>query len=367
MKQIVIKQGVVGLVFKNAELIAILQAGKHWIGWGKEVRMYNLFTRFVPPIELDLLLKNKSIRKLLHLIEVGDNEIILRFEKDRFMEVLNYGTHAFWNVEVEHEFQKIDLTSNEAISEISVNLMNRGELLQYIRVFTVESYESGLLFVDSEMTTELGPGTYHFWKNAVPISIKKVDMRLQQVEVSGQEMLTKDKATLRINFFAEYQVKDVKTALISNVNYIKQLYVQLQIVLREYIGAYTLDELLEKKDEIGSFILEQFAPKAEKLGVAVLDAGIRDVILPGEMKTIMNQVLVAQKRAQANSIKLREETASTRSLLNTAKLMENNDMLFKLKEMEYMEKIAERIGEITINGNGNAVAQLKEIFTPQKK
>ncbi|NQZ78262.1 MAG: slipin family protein, partial [Ekhidna sp.] len=91
-----------------------------------------------------------------------------------------------------------------------------------------------------------------------------------------------------------------------------------------------------------------------------------DIILPGDMKEIMNQVLIAQKQAQANVITRREETASTRSLLNTAKLMEENDMLFKLKEMEYVEKIADKIGEITVSGNGQIVDQLKGIFTPGK-
>ena len=62
------------------------------------------------------------------------------------------------------------------------------------------------------------------------------------------------------------------------------------------------------------------------------------------MKDIMNQGLVAQKKVQANVIARREETASTRSLLNTAKLIEENDMLYKLKEMEYVEKITDKIG-----------------------
>jgi hypothetical protein len=76
-------------------------------------------------------------------------------------------------------------------------------------------------------------------------------------------------------------------------------------------------------------------------------------------------VLVAEKKAQANTIMRREETASTRSLLNTAKLMEENTMLWKLKEMEYVEKIADKVGEITVNGNGVLVEQLKQIFTPK--
>jgi len=76
----------------------------------------------------------------------------------------------------------------------------------------------------------------------------------------------------------------------------------------------------------------------------------------------MNQVLVAEKKAQANVIMRREETASTRSLLNTAKLMEDNAMLWKLKEMEYVEKIAEKISTISVNGNGALMEQLKQIF-----
>ncbi len=80
----------------------------------------------------------------------------------------------------------------------------------------------------------------------------------------------------------------------------------------------------------------------------------------------MNQVLIAQKQAQANIITRREETASTRSLLNTAKLMEENEMLFKLKEMEYVEKIADKINTISLSGGNQVVDQLKAIFTPGK-
>jgi regulator of protease activity HflC (stomatin/prohibitin superfamily) len=56
---------------------------------------------------------------------------------------------------------------------------------------------------------------------------------------------------------------------------------------------------------------------------------LKDVILPGEMKDILNQVVQAEKVAQANVIRRREETAATRSLLNTAKLMEENPLLLR--------------------------------------
>jgi regulator of protease activity HflC (stomatin/prohibitin superfamily) len=211
----------------------------------------------------------------------------------------------------------------------------------------------------------LESGIYYWWKNPVVIQVAKVDTRQLQLEINGQEILTKDKAALRLNAWTQYKVLDIEKALLQNKEYERQLYISIQLVLREYVAGFGFDELLDKKEAIAPYMLERIKDKAEALGVEVVGFGIRDIILPGDVKEIMNQVLVAEKRAQANTIMRREETASTRSLLNTAKLMEENAMLWKLKEMEYVEKIAEKISTITVNGNGKLVEQLKELFTPK--
>ncbi|MEO7984155.1 MAG: slipin family protein, partial [Bacteroidota bacterium] len=165
---------------------------------------------------------------------------------------------------------------------------------------------------------------------------------------------------------AQYKVADIEKAVLQNKDYDKQLYVALQLALREYIAAYGFDELLEKKDSLAPFILQSVQQDAEVLGVTISDFGIRDIILPGDVKEIMSQVLIAEKKAQANTIMRREETASTRSLLNTAKLMEDNAMLWKLKEMEYISTIADKISNISVSGNSGLVEQLKQIFVPEK-
>jgi regulator of protease activity HflC (stomatin/prohibitin superfamily) len=136
----------------------------------------------------------------------------------------------------------------------------------------------------------------------------------------------------------------------------------VQLALRAFIGGMTLDELLSRKTEVGPEILSYLSDQVTALGVSVVDAGIRDVILTGDMKEIMSQVIIAEKKAQANSIMRREETAATRSMLNTAKMMEENALLLKLKEMEYVERIADKIGSLSLTGNSNMIGQLKEIF-----
>src|SRR6185436_17670303 len=101
-------------------------------------------------------------------------------------------------------------------------------------------------------------------------------------------------------------------------------------------------------DEISATV----AIRLEGQGVAVKSVGVKDVILPGEMKTLLNQVIEAEKRAQANLIARREETAATRSLLNTAKLIESSPVLLRLKELESAERMAAQIDHLQVLGGG---------------
>lgn len=352
----------VGLVFKNDRLTEVLQEGDYWLFGNKKVFIYNLNEPFTSIVKLEVLLQNEQLANLLTVIEVADNEIVLQFVNGNFKEVLIPGRHVFWNGLEKSEFVKADLSKTDITEEKAALLLENIKLRPYVRKFVVANFEIGLLIINGAFVKEVGAGTHYFWNNATTVEIKTIDTRQQQLEIAGQELLTKDKATVRINFFVRYRVADVMKAVTCNKDFDKQLYVIMQLALRAFTGGYTLDELLARKETIAQEILEHAEAKIKGLGLEVADVGIKDIILPGDMKEIMNQVLVAEKKAQANSIMRREETAATRSLLNTAKLMEENEMLWKLKEMEYVEKIADRIGEITISGGGNIIGQLKEIF-----
>lgn len=366
MKRIRINTGKIGLVFRNGNYKRVITEGVYWILPFEDVYVYDMSKPFHPSIELNILLKDEQLAGMLTVVEVKDNEIALQYENGNFKNVLAPGRYAYWRGATDFTFVKADLSKIEITENIDVNTLVRKEVLPYVRVFVVEAYEKGILFVDGKFSKVLETGVYYFWKNPVGVTVSKIDLRQLQLEVSGQEILTKDKAALRINFYTQYKVVDIVKALIDNKDYEKQLYVLMQLALREYVGTMTLDELLEKKEAISTYVLTALKEKASNLGVEIRDCGVRDIILPGEMKEIMNQVLVAQKKAEANVIMRREETASTRSLLNTAKLMEENSMLFKLKEMEYVEKIADKINSISLSGGNQIVDQLKEIFVPGK-
>jgi len=366
MKRILIKDGKVALVFRKGNFKQLLTAGSHWVGFYAEVLFYDLSKRFNPIVDLNILLQNAALTDALDVVEVADNELVFRYENGNFKEVLTPGRYAFWKGVIEHKFVYADLSKKEITEDIDLRILQQARISPYLRIFVVENYEKALLYSDGKLERELETGVHYFWKTPKVISMVKADTRQLQTEVLGQEILTKDKATLRTNFALHYRIVDIKKALIETNNYIKQLYVLTQMAVREYMSAYTLDEVLERKEEVNVFVKKALSVQVAELGLEIIEAGIKDIILPGDVKDIMNQVLIAQKRAQANIITRREETASTRSLLNTAKLMEENEMLFRLKEMEYTEKIADKINGISLSGGGQILDQLRDIFVPQK-
>ncbi|WP_220275265.1 slipin family protein [Emticicia sp. BO119] len=351
----------IALVLKNKAFKQLLEEGSYGFWGNEEIYVYEKGTAFEAPIELNALLQYTEIVEALDVIEVNDNELMVQFEDNRFKTVFTPGKYAFWKGFINYTYMAIDLSKIEITEAFSLQLIST-KLLPYVRSYTVEAYEKGVLIVDGKFARILEGGTYYWWKNSITIQVAKADMRQLQLEISGQEILTKDKANLRLNAFVQYRIIDIVKAMYENKDYEKQVYVVLQLALREYIGGLTLDELLDKKDSITDFVLKNTADKLVGLGIEIKGCGIRDIILPGDMKDIINQVLMAEKKAQANIIMRREETASMRSLLNTAKLMEENETLWKLKEMEYVEKIADKIGDISVSGNGQILDQLKQIF-----
>ncbi len=166
------------------------------------------------------------------------------------------------------------------------------------------------------------------------------------MEVNGQEILTKDRVSLRINLSAMWQITDAATIKRELADAKDYLYRELQLALRTIVSTQTLDELLADKNSLNQQVLAIVAEKAATYGIALKSVGARDIILPGEMKAILTQVVEAQKLAEANLIKRQEETQATRSLHNTAKVMEGNPVLLRLKELEILVRIADRTAKV---------------------
>lgn len=362
MKRIIVNTNQAALVFRKGELIKVLKKGLYWLGFGEKAEILDMSKPFPGGHSSEALLQHPDFAAAVKVIEVSDHELVLFYQDKLFREVLAPGRYIYWKGLNNTSFTWVDTMDYRIADNVERVLLSNPALYPFIRVFNVGINEKGLLFADGKFREMLEPGNYFFWKNNTTIQVINQDTRMLNMELAGQEILTKDKAQLRINFHVQYRVSDIMKALLENKEFEKQLYIMVQLALREFIGKLTFDELMESKEEIAGKVLAIAGKKAEILGVSITDCGLKDIILPGDVREIMNQVLIAEKKAQATIITRREETASTKSLLNTARLMEDNVMLCKLKEMEYVEKIAEKIHTISLSGGSQVADQLKQLF-----
>ncbi len=366
-KRIVIAQNERGLHFYDRRLIAILEPGIYrWFDPlnRHEVQRYDLTVAEFEHPWLEVLLKVDAtlVERYFQVVETGDQQVGLIYKNGRLDGVLPPATRrVYWRGPVEVRVDLIDIATDYALSKAHAALLARPSaalaknLSGAVQTAEIEANHIGLLFVDGELARTLPPGLHAFWRFNRAMKVESIDLRLQALEVSGQDILTKDKVSLRVNLSAVYRVADPVKARSELGNFIEYLYRALQFGLRQTIGSRTLDVLLGDKDELDKEVWSYAAERARPHGLEVETVGLKDVILPGEMKDILNQVVQAEKVAQANVIRRREETAATRSLLNTAKLMEENPLLLRLKELEALEKVVDKVDRLTVFGGLDGV------------
>ncbi len=221
----------------------------------------------------------------------------------------------------------------------------------------VEAHEAGLLFVDGALAEILPAGHHAYWAVGRTVRIQKMDMRPIPLEVTAQEILTKDRVGIRVTLTAFFKIEDVRQAAIASQDVPTTLYRLIQFAIREAVAARTLDEILAARDTLDQQVRDYVSARAEDLGASIGEIGVKDIILPGDVRELLNKVVEAERTAKANLIRRQEETAATRSLLNTSKLMEDNPLLLRLKELEALEKLVEKVGNIDLHaGDGTSGA-----------
>jgi regulator of protease activity HflC (stomatin/prohibitin superfamily) len=214
----------------------------------------------------------------------------------------------------------------------------------------VMEYQRAVVFADGRLEKTLGPGEYFLSKYFPRRQAYLFDCRLTALAVTGQEILTKDKMPVRMNLTALYRLADPAKAVTKVQVYTTYLYERLQLAAREIVADLTLDELLAKKTALTDELTEKVRPLAAEAGLELASCGVKDVILPGEIKALMIKSVEAEQAAKAALITAREDLAATRVRANTAKLYADPAML-RLKELEIMAELAKKSGNTFIFGH----------------
>ncbi|MCX5746771.1 MAG: slipin family protein [Proteobacteria bacterium] len=293
-------------------------------------------------------------------ITLGDDERAVVYRDGKPLRFLRPGTYRVWTIHPSVVVTRFTVTG--AAPELTDELRAMIPATEIVEA-SVRQFEKGLKYVQGRFEGILEPGRYVFWNHMnARVVVQLIDTRIQQLKVEGQELMTRDKVTLRLTLTAEYAPTDGPTTVHAVADVKEALYLAVQLAAREFVAGATLDELLEGRDTLTRYLEAQVAPRAEVFGVRVHRVGVKDVILPGEMKTLLNKVIEAEKAAAANVIMRREDAAATRNMANTAKVIAENPVLMRLKELETMKEIAEKIGELKLVMGGDGL--IKHLMQP---
>ncbi|MFA5952086.1 MAG: slipin family protein [Hyphomicrobium sp.] len=272
-------------------------------------------------------------------------------------------TRAFWKTLTAVDVEMIDTAVNLRVEKRHLDKIDVASNSTIVAMAVVEAHEAGLLFVDGDLVERLRPGRHAFWSVNRSVRIAKIDLRPQPLEVTAQEILTKDRVGIRVTLTAFARIVDPEKAALSASDVNATLYRLVQFAIREAVATRTLDDILAARDTIDAEVRTYVAERAAALGAEIGEIGVKDVILPGDVRELLNKVVEAERIAKANLIRRQEETAATRSLLNTSKLMENNPLLLRLKELEALEKLVEKVGRIDLHtGTGGFDALLSNLY-----
>lgn len=355
---VTVKDGERALLTRNGRLERVLEPGRHRLFDPRSELTAEIFkvVRAEFPAERYAVLnaaRPDLAAKLFEAVETKANEVAIVSLDGRPVQLMvPWQVRVYWKVATRVDVERIDVSGDVRVSAHHLAMIERNRSV-VVTEAVVENHEAGLLYVEGRLVERLAPGRHAFWIVGRKIEVKRLDLRPQAVEITAQEMLTKDRIALRVTLTAFRRIVDPEQVVASVPDVDAWLYRLVQFAIREAVAGRALDEVLSAKAALDAELRDYVRERIADSGVEVAELGVKDVILPGEIRELVNKVVEAERVAKANQIRRQEETAATRSLLNTARLMEDNPLLLRLKELESLERLVEKVGRIDLHaGDG---------------
>ena len=271
-----VKEQECGYLLKNGVLEKLLFAGKYhlpsWMGY--ELKIVAMTGKVdTQDLPVSILMKRPEFAARVMRVQIPDDCIGIHTVNGVYKQVLIEGEALYWNVYETNEVRLVNVTGTR-ITEDQVPLMYQNLLpARMYKKIVIGAGETGLLYIDGQYTEQLSTGIYSYWIYAHEVTCKIFNLKVQQLEISGQEILTSDKVGIRLNILCSYKITDPCALVQMTESSGKLLYTKIQLLAREYVGQYRLDELLAQKEAISKCLSQQMKALQAEYCVEILDVG----------------------------------------------------------------------------------------------
>ena len=202
----------------------------------------------------------------------------------------------------------------------------------------VQEYERGVIFRLGRLQGARGPGLFII----IPIieRMVKVDLRTITMDVPGQEAITKDNVTVRVNAVIYFHVLDPVASVINVTDHIRATSQIAQTTLRSVLGQSELDTLLSEREEINNSLQKIIDEQTEPWGVKVTVVEVKDVELPQTMQRAMARQAEAERERRAKVINADGEFQAAQRLADAGEIMATQPMTLQLRFLQTLTEVA---------------------------
>lgn len=210
-----------------------------------------------------------------------------------------------------------------------------------------QEFQRGVVFRLGRYRGLRGPGLY--W--IIPLGIEQaltIDIRTRTVSAEQQESITRDSVTVKVNAVVWYHVNDAAKSVIAVTDAAAAVYQLALTSLRNIVGQYDLDEVLQERDKINGRLRDSIAGATIAWGLEVERFEIKDVELPEAMQQVMAMQAEAIREKRARIIKAEAELEAARKLGDAAEQMANNPVAVELRRMHMVTEVGAENNSTTI-------------------
>ncbi|TNE88965.1 MAG: slipin family protein [Deltaproteobacteria bacterium] len=336
---------------RSGALRRVLEPGRHWVFdplWLTEAIHYDVRELVQPLTEAEPWLLPGT-----RLLTVEPHQVATVAVDGLVRRVLEPGRYRLWEAIEGVSIRWHDTREAPAALVDSDRLQPvRGEWTEHV----ASKVQALILFHDGQPVRTLAPGRYRVWRGS-PWAVVAVPLGLSPVELAVQDLVTADRVPVRVRASAAIRVTDALVRA-GETRATDHVYGAVQLGLREVVAERTLEQLVSDRDALSDALLARTRVHLPEVGVGVEAAFVKDVILSAEVKDLVGRVTLARMEAEAHGIRRREEVAATRQLANTAKLLEKSPILLRLKELEALGELAQRIDKLVVVGGSDLAQQL---------
>jgi regulator of protease activity HflC (stomatin/prohibitin superfamily) len=210
-------------------------------------------------------------------------------------------------------------------------------LIQMMRV--IPEYQRGVLFRLGRMQKVVMPG----FNLILPFNLdvmRKVDMRTFTIDVSKQEVITRDNVTVVVDAVVYFNVFDPVLAVVKVADYTKSTSLLAQTILRSVLGQHELDDMLAKRAELGQVLQKLLDEATDPWGIKVSAVEIKAVELAETMKRAIARQAEAERERRAKIIAAEGELQASEKLAQAADVLSKSPSSLQLRYLQTLTEIA---------------------------